>query len=793
MTQMRIRHIKKIGDYRAFQGWSDAGRATEFQRVNLIYGTNGSGKSTLASLVREAAVGASFSPAPRLELEVETAGTRSTVSESDPTFWPRVKVFNADYVRDNLRFDDAGGPSSHSLLTLGKPNVDAEKTLKVAQEKVTELTPTLQPARAAATAADTQLQRRLSAVASAVVDDLRQSSVATYRATNSYTKSNVRTLLEGDQAVFDGASTDVAADRTNATSKAMNVVTLSARGDMATTSTVERARGVVERDITVTVLEELRGHEDRASWVQTGIDLHVGLDTCLFCGQLLTEHRRAELAAHFSDALTSLQKEADNLIEALNSSVRNSKSYQDQIPRDADLYPDLAGELREARTAYKSAHDAYAKKVNQLVAALQSKRNNPFQTPAIDSELTLDVPAVDAVADLVTKHKVRSESHSDEAAKAARRVELARVADFRVEYSELKKDAIDKKKAADDLQQELRDLSDQIVALQNVSADPVPKADELTKNVERLLGRRELKFTTTPDGKHYAIERGGLPATHLSEGERTAVALLHFLASIRDDVVAGEEPVVVVDDPVSSMDDSILFGASSYLWTELVRNTFASQVFLLTHNFELFRQWIVQLENAKRYLPDGFTIHELRMRYSSDASGAMKRSPQFDPWTTDEKQSRRLRSLYHFLFARVAGAVIEASPDLSLAERMDLLALAPNAARKMMESFLSFRFPEQIGNFHGGMEAALKVVQDPATRNHVERYLHAYSHNEEGNISAVVDPSEATVVLRSLFVMMRAVDAAHFTAMCKALLVEESALLQLPSTTAGGTAYSTKA
>lgn len=784
MTQARIRRIKKIGDYRAFQGWSDGGRAVEFQRVNLIYGTNGSGKSTLASLLWESAIGTAFSRAPRLELEVETAGVRTTVSEIDAAFWPRVRVFNASYVHDNLRFDDEGGPNSDSLLTLGKPNVDTQKELEAAEMKVAELTPKLQPAKAAAKAADSQLQRRLSAIASTVVDDLRQSPVPTYRATNSYTKSNVRKLLEGDQDVFDGASTDVAADRTSATSESLGVLPLSARGEMATPSTVEQVREILARDITVTVLEEVRGHEDRAAWVQSGIVLHAGLDTCLFCGQPLTEHRRAELAAHFSDALTSLQKEADELIEMLSSSVSNSKIYHDQIPNDRTLYPDLAGELQEARTAYKNAHDAYAKKANQLIAALQSKRNNPFQAPNLDSESNLNVPSVDAVTSVVAKHNDRSESHSAEAAEAARRVELARVAEFRVEYAELRKDVVDKEKVANDIEQEIRDLNDRIVTLQNASADPVPKADVLTKKVERLLGRSELKFTTTLDGKHYIIERGGSPATHLSEGERTAVALLHFLASIQDDVVVGDEPVVVVDDPVSSMDDSILFGASSYLWTELVRKTFASQVFLLTHSFELFRQWIVQLENAKNHLRDGFTIHELRMRYAADPSGVVRRSPQFDPWTTDEKQSRRLRSLYHFLFARVANAVIEASPEVSLAERMDLLALAPNAARKMMESFLSFRFPEQIGNFHGGMEAALKAVQEPATRNHVERYLHAYSHNEEGDISAVVDPSEATAVLRSLFVMMHAVDPDHFSAMCKALLVDEAKLLEIPRTTA---------
>jgi wobble nucleotide-excising tRNase len=309
--------------------------------------------------------------------------------------------------------------------------------------------------------------------------------------------------------------------------------------------------------------------------------------------------------------------------------------------------------------------------------------------------------------------------------------------------------------------------------------DPVPSASELTRNVARLLGRADLVFTTAADGKHYMIERNGQPARNLSEGERTAIALLHFLIGVREDLVSGDEPIVVIDDPVSSLDDSILFGASSYIWSELVTGDFVSQVFLLTHNFELFRQWIVSLENAGRHVSHGYTIHEIRAKYCED-HGQVRRIPRIDPWTSDRGLSRRLRSQYHFLFGRVADAVILASPGLSLAEQMNALALMPNAARKMLESFLSFRFPTQMGDFHGGMRLALGRVGDQSIRVHVERYLHAYSHNEEGDISAVVDPSEATAVLRSLFQLMASVDPEHFSSMCDALELDATSLLSAP-------------
>jgi len=48
-------------------------------------------------------------------------------------------------------------------------------------------------------------------------------------------------------------------------------------------------------------------------------------------------------------------------------------------------------------------------------------------------------------------------------------------------------------------------------------------------------------------------------------------------------------------------------------------------------------------------------------------------------------------------------------------------------------------------------------------------------------VSAMIDPSEATVVLRSLFLLMKANDPKHVTAMCESLEIDEEALFALPA------------
>ncbi|WP_105034852.1 hypothetical protein [Cryobacterium aureum] len=73
------------------------------------------------------------------------------------------------------------------------------------------------------------------------------------------------------------------------------------------------------------------------------------------------------------------------------------------------------------------------------------------------------------------------------------------------------------------------------------------------------------------------------------------------------------------------------------------------------------------------------------------------------------------------------------------------------------------------------MKIALEKIDNP-TRTKVTRYLHAYSHNEEGDISAPIAPGEAATILRAVFQLMRALDEEHVVAMCESFNIDLQAL-----------------
>lgn len=795
MSSTRIHAIKKIDNYRIFQNWKPSG-GVEFARVNLIYGQNGSGKSTLATLLQGCAAYAADQHTERdnrhdeivsagLQVDVRDPSDTSTsggsaISLNDQSFWVRVRVFNKEFVRRNLRFEGVNGPQPEALLTIGERLADAEKKIEVLKPELRTARQGLDVAKAALKTAQKNVDDLGTKVAKEIVEHLSGAPGFNPRG---YNRTKVEVLLkkfEEDPTALEDASTDPLADRERAKSQAMNPVYLQPRPSVLEQDGLDEARQLLSTSVVSNhIIEELVGHAQRSKWVQQGLDLHEGLEECLFCGQELTAGRINALNAHFDESVKKLQDGIDDLVKRLEMSVAESKDYLDRFPETDKFYEDIKGDLRKARQVYDTEHKTYARAVEMIVVALKGKKDNPFGFPVLTSDLALVAPSVAALEKVVEKHQSKIVTHAEDAEKAAARVEHYHVKNAADEYMRLKKEVEDKRAACKELQDQMKELEEQIATLENVDGDPVPGATELTEGLSGLLGRGELTFSVTEDGKHYAIERDGDSATHLSEGEQTAVALLYFLHSVREDKIQGDPPIVIIDDPVSSLDHGILFGASAHIWAEFVVNTYASQVFLLTHSFDLFRQWLVQLESRQQHEDCDYRAYEMTSTPAPRGPDKFPRCPQLRPWETDKDRSRVLRSEYHFLFSRVAHAVVNRCGDESPADQMNELALMPNAARRMLEAFLSFKCPGRMGSFHVAVEEVMAADGrlDSSVRTRVERYLHAYSHFDGGDISQPLKLTEATTVLRSLFQLMHHVDPGHVSSMCKALAIDEDQLL----------------
>lgn len=748
----------------------------DFSRVNVIYGGNGSGKSTLARVFATMTEeGRSDDVAVDADVSEPDGKTRRVADRAD-NYWSRVRVFNKEFVSRNLSFDVEGRSDARPLLVLGEPNVERDNRLVEIKTRLEAIHEQQSDAQQASSEATNAANKLATDTARTISQEL-QAAGGRYESRR-YDARQLKKVLNAIDPEADRLSDSaMAADLGVVQGQRRESVSLIQRATYDLNGLEQQVIELLAQTITSTPLDELAGNPNAEQWVARGLELHEHRDECLFCAQPVSAERRRALERHFDESFKTLQNRLNELDRRLQGeSEAVSEAYSSAPDRDR-VYSDLQADYARRMGLQEEAVAEYQERIESLRSALGRKRDSPFT--AINSGVLPGRAEVDFahVNELLEQHNARSTDYERAVADAASRVERARAAEIADDYRNHEKRAEEARGRVATLEEERKGLAQEYEDLNTAELHASPLAEELTRDVAVLLGRDELVFASQ-DGR-YSIERHGKPATALSEGERTAISLLYFLCSLRDERNKDPNATVIIDDPVSSLDHEILVGASSYLWSRLLDDDVKYQVLLLTHSFEFFRMWSNQLD--RRWKGDRkscpHAIFELRNRYEVLFDGSARRRPQLLSWD-NKSVHKELRSQYYYLFCRVADVVREGSSRGDLAKEMEAAGIIPNATRQMLEAFLAFKYPSKIGSFEGSVHRAFEEwgVADPL-RQRMTRFLHGQSHNEEPNIDKPTGIGESITVLKSVFQFIRAIDEGHFEEMCKALGIPSDELI----------------
>lgn len=297
-------------------------------------------------------------------------------------------------------------------------------------------------------------------------------------------------------------------------------------------------------------------------------------------------------------------------------------------------------------------------------------------------------------------------------------------------------------------------------------------ADTLTRDLARVYGKDHLSVAVTTDGKSYACRRGDNPGTDLSEGERTTLSLLYFLRRLEDEQVSGGDPsqrIVVIDDPSSSLDREALFATHQWLIDTLKG---FGQYIVLTHDFSLLRLFIKSQNNA----------WGKSMKRIAQAEADEVRFPQvsfLEMYAASANGERRSKvgklprlllnstSEYAYLFAMVMTGVADS-------EDHERLFLLPNATRRVLEVFASYKAPH-LSDFLTSLEAMVMEQEGEPFRD-VYDFCNRYSHGEGSETVDVLDARAVHGQIRRCMKFLQAVDRQHFQRMCKATGVDSATL-----------------
>ncbi|WP_201732192.1 AAA family ATPase [Acidithrix sp. C25] len=777
-----IRRLDWIKDSGIFVDYRWATTLPDFAKINVIYGPNGSGKTSLARAVdgtRNVTDGYQ-----NLSLKVEELGSRRDTNGNDDQVFDRLHVFCETYIERSLRFHE-GSPNIDAVLTLGERTAEAEARIERLQEELVARTNDRDTGRAEALAAERAATASYERVSASVVGHL--SRVQGFRSRASYNSGVVGRKYVGDRTAWKTLTDVEIAEKTrfvasdNREEVERNSFSLNPAAELKS-----RAESLLAKTPVAIVLDTLTAHPEATSWVQDGLALHEHLKTCLFCGQPLPTDRLHDIEQHFSDEVSRMQRELDGLSGEFESLVVNCDALVQQIPTRGLLFEDLRSDFDEAAQGLRDQVDALKRWADEILQRMKKKRTNVLN---IVEGTLVNAPAIDGSAmDMVCrKHNNRVTQHDQLLTSTANEIEGHHL---KAEEKEIDNQAVNlttAKAKVSGAQARIDEIETEIAALQNVEGDPTPSADVLTREVARLLGRSELSFQSR-DGR-YVVTRDGQPAIGLSVGERSAIALVHFLEGVACHDLSKGKPIVVIDDPVSSLDSNVFMGISTYIWTATL-NDEVEQLVLLTHNFDLFKQWDVQLEGLHRGagMKARFPVsmYELKSRHIT-SNGLTRRQPVLIQWPESDAVRKKIRSSYHHAFISVVDAKKRLDTSDSLENRLDAQLLFPNVIRRILESFLAFKRPDWVGDFTASMRNATKLLIDSgykgdadALRQQLTRYAHAYSHSQTPETDETVNPDEINGAISSVFVFMNQLDHEHFVGLCKVVGVDPESLLPTP-------------
>ena len=580
MTQItRVSRLRGCGVFRNFTWPADL---SDFGRYNLIYGWNGSGKTTLSRLFRDLELKRQPGTG---EVVLRISGT-DIRGENFSQSSVQVRVFNRDFIQDNV-FPVGRGEMS-PILVLGAENVEKQRQVELLRERCTKARSDLDATRVKQDMAAKDLDQFCIDRARIVRETLRSSGANPY---NNYNKSNFRSDVEkmvqaGDVAAFSLSDKERERFLTQRQAVQRDKVAELNFALPDCNAITDRVSKLLSKTVVTEVIEALRSDHELAEWIRSGLTLHRDRNTeeCQFCEQSLPEGRLSVLEAHFSNEYDRFIRLIDREVESLQA--ESKELVERGLPSKAELYDDLGPAFESAENGLIEAKASAQRILGGTVQALEDKKRRIFETVTYRLETPrVDLDAVAPLNTVIREHNRRCDHFASEVEKARQRLAADMIAasleDFERRSGELNR----AKAEVTSKGQEVEGLDGDITKLELEIVEHRRPAEELNKDLSNYLGHQELLLEIKETG--YAITRGGVPAKSLSEGERTAIALLYFLKSLQDRRFELENGVVVLDDWVSSLDANALFLAFGFIRE---RSENAGQVIVLTHNFSFFRQ-----------------------------------------------------------------------------------------------------------------------------------------------------------------------------------------------------------
>lgn len=741
---MKITKFNRV-KARTYHDFSWPSDLPEFADYNLIYGWNGTGKTTLADIVRMVEKRESVGQEGISDFSIAYGPhTITPANIATITAPPPIRVFNRAFVESNV-FSENG--ATH-IFFIGEENIEKQKELEKQKKSLTALQANADAKKKEKDQKEKELDTFCTGNATATRGWLSITSTQSYN--KSHFKGDCDSLIAAGNAAQNLKTEDELATlkKTIAGTVQQDVLTIAVKLPDLTALTKE-VTTLLQKTVVSQALATLTNDSATSAWVKEGLQLHKDHKStdCKFCEQVIPAARLKALEGHFNDEFKALDADLASKIAAISQVEGVLNSFR--LPGDEKLYADLIPKYKVSGQKLSEQIASCTNFLGQLKTALESKKKSPFVATTFATKVVDHGTAqLDAVNAIIAEHNNKTKNFNQEIDAAKKAIRHALAAGAIPEYQTLKS-------SLEALEGEHKVLTDKIT-VDNASVNTLEQeiinhkkpAEDINQDLENYLGHSEIRFETREGETGYTIMRGDKPAHALSEGEKTAIALLHFLKSLEDQKFNLSSGIVVIDDPVCSMDDTAMFRAFSYIKD---RTKAAKQLFILTHNFMFFRQiknWFHHVKKSERRVAFYQTVAIVENNVRTSKIREL------------DRLLREYNSEYQYLFDLTYKASRVANASATLEQYYHM----PNVARRLLENFLAFRMPNVGGELHNKVK---DTTFDEAKKTSILRFLHTHSHEDqiEHNEHDSSILSEAPQIMRFVLELIEAEDKKHYDRM----------------------------
>jgi wobble nucleotide-excising tRNase len=573
--------IKKIATY------DDAGiQITNLKKVNFVYGANGSGKTTLTKLIDK---------------------PTDLLFNNCSLVWKNGLELKALVYNKYFRDKNFGKGNIDGVFTLGqatKEEIEAIKQMQVALTEIKdngiEKKTSLDNLIVLKQQADDEFKETAwvhvykeyetefkEAFAGVMKKDSFKTKFLEEFQNNKATLKTYDELKEKSETIFGKTPTTMQAITTIDFARVLEIET----------DKIWQKKIIGKADVEIAKLIQKLNLND---WVNEGKNHLQEDETCPFCQQpTITDNFKKQLANYFDEAFTIDTKLVKD----------NTEEYIRLAQNLTNLLQGIEA-IEKANTETKLDTETFSAYLKTLFTQFISNKellNNKTKEPSRSIELISVKEQLDNIKQLIIEANEEITMHNKIVSNyAAERSDLIKdiwkflaeenkiiVENFGTKSNGFQKGIAALQKQHQDLRAKYSEQDKKIKEANKNVTSVQPSVDEINRTLQSY-GFSNFKIVPSTTAKNqYQIQRedGTIAESTLSEGEITFITFLYFMqlakGSTSQDSIT-EERILVVDDPISSLDSNILFVVSSQI-KELIKAIKKGegnirQLLLLTHN-----------------------------------------------------------------------------------------------------------------------------------------------------------------------------------------------------------------